>query len=515
MTRPDPLEAAYAYYILHPSAWVEDKIHIGMARYRSAADLDAFLGALPPDRHQWARRQRDRLRLDATRSYQADALDAMATPGRYAFRWANGTAKTCTAALFVLWFFDCFPGAKVVTTAGTWTQLKDQLWLEIPLWVERAREPIMATGHMAKTQIQAAPDWAVLSRAADRADTFEGVHGEYLLLLIDEAKAVKPEIFDAARRILRGNEGGQFWFVCLSSPGSPSGPFYDMCVGRQADRWTVFHLSAYESERIPLSQIDEDAVELGEESPLFQAMDLGEFPTEGEDTVIPLSWAEAAVGRVVNTEGERTLGVDVARFGDDATALVSLQGRRATVEATYRGKDTVWTTGEILARHRAARFARVAVDDGGVGGAVTDQLRATEGIAVVPVNFGATDRVRHPERFANNKAEMYWMLRAELEAGFKDPASPDVGLSLPDDRLLVHQLTMQRYGFDTRQRYTVEGHKATKTRGEPSPDRADALALANFVRRADAGQEHRQVGQANIGARERRGLAASILREEW
>ncbi len=482
-----------------PSLWVADKINIQLARYRSRQELEAWLEQQPADAHAWCRERmaQGKLKLDPDRSYQAEALDRMATPGQYALQWCNGASKTTTAALFVHWFLDCFPGGKVLTSAGTWSQLKEQLWREIHLWAGMARAPIAANcapRGLGKMGIDLAPDWAVMARAADKGSTFEGVHGQYVLVLLDEGKAIKPEIFESVRRILRGNPGAHFWFVCLSSPGSPTGPFWDITNGDQAHRWTTLRLSAYESERVSLEQLAIDREDLGESSPLFIAMNVGEFPAEGEDTVIPLSWVQAAVGRQVNEADGNFLGCDVARFGGDETALVSLFGRRAEISAVYQGKDTVWTASKVRELHGLNAYQGIGIDDTGVGGGVTDQLQA-DGLPAYGINFGSTEDLRDPEHHVNIKAEMYFMLRAEFEAGFRDWQNPMVGLGLPNDKKLLHQLAMQRYKFDSRGRYRIESHEELKKRGERSPDRADGLVLANLLR---VGELTRMAGSSEV-----------------
>jgi len=462
-----------------PSLWIKHHIDIELARYRSREQLETWLERFPDDTHLWARKQlaAGKLVLDSSRSYQAEALDEMATPGFYAFQWANGTTKTATAALFVLWFLDNYPGGKIVTTAGTWSQLKEQLWREIPTWSSRATAPIVATPDVIdKTQINISSDWAAFGRAADRAATFEGVHAPYVAVVMDEAKAIPHEIFGAVRRILRGNPGGMFWWIALSSPGSPTGAFYDICAGDQSHRWKVFRLSAYESERVALDQLELDRQDLGETSPLFVSMNVGEFPEEGDDVVIPLSWVLAAVDRTVSEEGLKTLGVDIARFGVDESALVSLFGRRAEVSAAYQGRDTVWTEGKIHELWVEHQYARICIDDTGLVG-VADHVAAL-GLPADGVNFAERESVQNPERYGNIKAEMYFQARSEFEAGHRDPANPDVGFSIPNDKRLIHQLAMQRYKFTLRQQYLIESHKELKARGEKSPDRADGLVLA-------------------------------------
>ena len=237
-----PLQA----YRAQPSLWIEDHVNIDLARLREQAELEEWLLHQPAESHTWCRTNLEAGKLSlGSASYQSYVLDAMAEPGQYALQWANGCAKTATAALFLLWFLDCYPGGKALTTAGTWSQLKEQLWREIPMWADRLKRRIIPAGDsMMQTGINLGPDWAAFSRAADRADTFEGVHGDYILILVDEAKAIKSEIFGAFRRIMRGNPNCMCWIVCLSSPGSPIGPFYDITNGNQAHRSKPFKLSA-------------------------------------------------------------------------------------------------------------------------------------------------------------------------------------------------------------------------------------------------------------------------------
>ena len=512
-----------AAYRRQPSLWVEDHINIDLAHCRERAELEEWLLHQPLESHSWCRQNlaADKLSLGDA-SYQRFVLDAMAEPGQYALQWANGCAKTATAALFLLWFLDCYPGGKALTTAGTWSQLKEQLWREIPLWAEGLKRHILPMGDaMLQTSIDLGPDWAAFARAADRADTFEGVHGDYILILVDEAKAIKAEIFGAFRRIMRGNPNCMCWIVCLSSPGSPIGPFYDITNGDQAHRWKTFKLSAYESERITLEQIATDAEDLGEESPLFVSMDLGEFPTEGEDTVIPLSWAQAAIGRAVTLGGPNFLGIDVGRMGLNESIMASLKGRTVKLERTYRGKDLVWTFNTARDLHTRDRYRSIGVDDAGLGGGVTDQLRAA-GLPVIPIVGGGKIGMRQPDHYVNLNAEMWFSLRAELEAGFNDLGNPDVGLSLPPDKRLTNQLVSARYGYDDQSRRRLEKKRLKKTAAteegdSDSPDRADAVVIVNWMRAGQHTSQGSQVHKALLDSSEdghdRSGLAASLIRD--
>ena len=491
----DPGAARLLFYRCNPAAWVEAKFGITLAKTRSEDEVRTFLDD-SPNAHTWAKAQlaNDRLRFDF--SYQAAALDLLGEPirdglshftHRVAMKWANGIGKTAVIALAVLWFIDVFPGGRVLSTAGTWSQLREQLWREIASWNSRAaaNDIVSRIAKVDKTQIDVAPDWAAIGRAASGEATFEGVHAPYVMLIFDEAKAIRPDVWRAARRILRGD--GQYWFVAASSPGSPSGEFFEVTRGSQAKNWNVLSMSAYEAERVSLDQVEADAEDLGEESPLFVAMDCGEFPDEGEKTLIPLSWVLNAVDRKVATKGWRTLGLDVAGRGNqgDETVLGELRGRKFSILERYRGFNSIWTTAKVN-EHAAKKPVAdmVAIDDTAIGEGTTDQVEAMEW-PVVRIRFG--ESAINPERFVNLKSELYWRIRSELEAGFNQPDNPNVGFSLPDDKKLHAELTGIEYDYDERLRIKVEGHKAMEKRNFPSPNSGDSLVLANAAR-SDVGR---------------------------
>lgn len=491
-------------WIASPSKWVKDHINIELANYRGKGEIRSFLDAYP-EQHHWLRRNQKELYFNENTSYQKEALDKMAKPGFYAYQWANGCAKTTTAALFILWFLDTHPGGKVITTAGTWSQLVNQLWREVKMWNERSEGTVVKQAGVNQSSINIAPDWFAFGRAAKSEATFEGIHGQYVAVVMDEAKAIKPEIFSAVRRILRGNIGGKFWWVCLSSPGSPSGPFYDICQGDQANRWNVFRLSAYQSERVPLSQIHDDSEDLGENSPLFVAMDLGEFPDETDDTIIPISWVQAAIDREELIEDHKTaMAVDLARFGADETCFIRFDGRRASVVKTYTGKDLMTTVGYIS--QMAGTVAKIAIDDVGLGGGVTDRCRELElGKKIIPVNAGA--QARDPEKYANLGTEMMWNLREAFEENYKSE-NGDV-ISIPNDKMLIHQLSARKFDITSNGKIQIESKSKMKKRGERSPDRADTLSMAWWAKKR-ASVDNSAVYKVLAGAHDNNSPVAKI-----
>jgi hypothetical protein len=213
--------------------------------------------------------------------------------------------------------------------------------------------------------------------------------------------------------------------------------------------------------------IKERRKDWGEDSPLWKAKVLGQFPDEGDDTLIPLSWAEACVGLQLGTEGAKKLGVDVARFGSDMTVFCTILGPTVQPLEAVNKKDTNFTTGRVRVLNLENSYDSIGVDDTGVGGGVTDGLKES-GIYVDPVNFG--EAAIESDKFENMKAELYWNLREDIR---------DKKISLPDDKELVNQLCSIRYSYTRKGKIKIESKDEMKKRGLKSPDKADALAIAN------------------------------------
>jgi hypothetical protein len=128
--------------------------------------------------------------------------------------------------------------------------------------------------------------------------------------------------------------------------------------------------------------------------------------------------------------GPIVLAVDVARGGDDKSALIDRQGRRLGGHVCKKldyGKDTMPLVGDIVRIVREMRqagtpIAKIVVDATGVGGPVYDRLREQLGDLVVGIEFGGAPLNR--DRYANRRAEMWdTMMRWFLNE--PDVACPD------------------------------------------------------------------------------------------
>ena len=162
------------------------------------------------------------------------------------------------------------------------------------------------------------------------------------------------------------------------------------------------------------------------------------------------------------------IGVDVARFGDDNTALALRRGRQVIDIKTYFKLDVVQTAHLVAGTIAEQHPAKVFIDVGGVGAGVYDVLVA-DGFAsvIVPVNFG--ERAENPERFVNRRAEMWKRLQEWLNSSLP--------VKLPQVDGLVEDLTAPLMMFDSVGRLQLEAKADIKKRLGHSTDLGDALAL--------------------------------------
>jgi hypothetical protein len=435
---------------------------------------------------------------DAPWSSQVRIMESVRDNARTYVPSGHSTGKTHIAARIVLWFMLTRTPAIALTTAPKLVQVRDLLWARIRASHGQSKTPL--PGRMTLTRYEPLPhdpEWFAVGHTARDAEGFSGYHEADLLIILDEAPGVPSPIWDGVEGMMSGIN---VRLLCIGNPTSRSGHFYQGCrssLGTTVpvsayDHPNVIHQRAIYPKAVAPGWPEERKKVWGEKHPLYLARVKGEFPDEGEDTLIPLSWVEAAVGREVSTEGRSCTACDVARFGIDETVIGHVKGRLYSVLESYTGKSTTRTAGRLV---RWARLSDVlAIDDVGVGGGVTDNVMdditgmlgadiAAE--KILPLNAGAKPTRAGIEEFADLGSEMAWELRLAFEETYKAVQSGhdrgDTGLSIPDDEVgevLVEQLTGRKYDFTRQGRIKVESKKDMKKRGERSPDHADTLTMA-------------------------------------
>jgi hypothetical protein len=191
----------------------------------------------------------------------------------------------------------------------------------------------------------------------------------------------------------------------------------------------------------------------------------GKPKAQGDNCVFTRSAIRAAMNRKGEASGGQGLGVDVARFGADNSELWYHHGPVVTAHRTIRGQDTIAVATAAWEMVCKDPSIPIKVDDGGVGGGVSDQLKHW-GAKVIRVNFGG--KPSQPDKYADLATEMW----------FEFPLDE---VCLPDDEELMDELSERRYDYDKNEVKRIEAKKDFKPRIGRSPDKADALLLSFYT----------------------------------
>jgi phage terminase large subunit len=415
---------------------------------------------------------------------QWEASRAVVKTRRVSIRSGHGTGKSTFMAWCILWFLACYFPSKVPATAPTSHQLEDVLWSEIAKWHRVMRERYPALGEQFEWsagafRMKSAPNESFsVARTSrpERPEALQGFHAENILFLIDEASGVADNVFEVAEGAL--STDGAF-VVMAANPTRQSGYFFDS-HHKMRGAWAALHWSGLDSPRVSRDYIANMAKKYGERSPVYKVRVLGEF-VGAADGVISLELCEAAKIRDVQpiASAKTVWGVDVARFGDDSSALAKRKGnvQLGLIQEWY-GKDTMQLAGLIKKEWDETpdkdRPVAINVDVIGIGAGVVDRLKEL-GLPVVGVNVSEAEATNgdslkdakgKPIRLFNKlRDQLWWLSREWLEA--KD-------CKLCDDDELIAELTTPTYTVLSNGLIKVEGKPELKARGVKSPNRADA-----------------------------------------
>ena len=406
------------------------------------------------------------------------APDGAMMPVLKAIGSGHGIGKSTLLAWLGWWALSTCPHAKVRTTANTRTQLMSTSVPEAAKWaaLARNRDWFKVDG----TQIVAADPrhrltwrWDFVTWSPTSTEAFAGLHnkGRRVVMLFDEASGIVSRVWEPAEGILT-DEATEIIWVAAGNPTQPEGRFFD-CFNRERGRWHGVQIDSRTVEGTNKALLDEWVEAYGEDSDFVRVRVRGVFPRAGTSQFVPHDVIEAASLREASgiPTDPLILGVDVARFGDDATVLAYRKGRDARVLpwGVYRGMDNMQVAARIADAVREFNVDAVFVDEGGTGSGVVDRCRQLN-VPVTGVQFGGkpwrAQIDRDATRYKNRRAEMWGQMRSWLGGG-----------GIPNDNELKADLGGVTYGFDAQNAIQLERKEDMKRRGLASPDKGDALAL--------------------------------------
>lgn len=406
-------------------------------------------------------------------AWQAQALNEVRDHARVAIRSGHGVGKSALLSWLILWWMLRVP-SKVACTAPTQHQLQDILWAELASWHRKMPEGLRVEYEWKseRFELKGAPNSAfAVARTArkENPEAFQGFHSPNMLFIADEASGVPEPIFEVGSGAM-STVGAKT--VLAGNPTKTQGYFH-AAFHQARGLWRCLHVPCTASSRVSPSYAQEQAALYGRDSNVYRVRVEGEFPTSEEDQVIPLDLCESAVDRDVHplTGVEPIWGLDVARFGDDRTALAKRRGNVLQEPVkSWRHKDVMQVAGLVVDEYRAAnpKPYRIMVDSIGIGAGVVDRLKEM-GLPAQGVNVAERPSVK--DRYMRLRDELWFTARDWLAA--RD-------CRIPRDDALIAELVGPHYSITSAGKVLVESKDEMKKRGVVSPDLADAF-IATFA----------------------------------
>lgn len=419
--------------------------------------------------------------------WQEEAFAAWDDPSkpRIAMQACAGPGKSAVEAICGWHFLICqgergeHPNAFALSMDGE--NLKSGLWKEFAVWYGRALPFVQKKFEWQKEQIIArefpatwwirARSWSKKADAESQGRTLSGLHGKYIAYFIDEAGEVPTPVGRAAEQGLA--TGPAFGKILIGGNAtSHDGLLYE-AANTHSHLWhpirvTGDPLDPNRSPRIPIAYAQQQIDLYGRTNAWVMAFILGQFPPSSLNALLGPDDVRTAMERTladhVYLNLQKRIGVDVARFGDDATVIFPRQGLRAFEPVEMRGARTDAIAGRIALAKKNWDWELAMIDStGGWSAGVEDQCRLG-GIDLLPINFSSSAL---DPRYFNRRSEMYF-LAAEWVKG---------GGWLPNIPSFVREACAARYWFDHGKLRVLEKEQIKLQLQGHSPDTWDAFML--------------------------------------
>ena len=374
----------------------------------------------------------------------------------------NGSGKTQrVVGVSVLRWLDTYPKGRVIVTSADSRQIDSQL---MPCLKE----------HQGKF-----PAWEFLTRSirtpqggfmraftTDDSARAEGHHSSLespLLIIIDEAKSVEEEIFQAFDRCSYNV------ILYISSPGLKAGRFYQAFTDHRASFKLTSQVGLTDCPHISRARIEDVISTYGEMAEYTKSTLYGEFMNqeEGGDFAFSFEDVTALIQNPPHARMVRDEQVGFCDFaaGRDENVLAVRCGNRLMELEGWRERNTTAAVGRFIMLFRKFGLAANQIwgDNGGLGKPMVDML-SDAGWPINRFDFGAP--ASNKDAFVSRGVEIWMNFSRSVNRR---------EVVLFHDPVLFSQLVTRKVGFDRRGRVKLESKEEMDARGLKSPDRADAV----------------------------------------
>jgi len=292
-------------------------------------------------------------------------------------------------------------------------------------------------------------------------------------LWIDEAQAITKETLDVLIPTIRKDDARIFFSM---NRHVHDDPVFKFCEGRK----DCLHININYFENPFCTQaLKNEAEECKKRSMSdYNHIWLGLPLASSEDAVFThdeLMDCKKVDFRLRDGYGLRIGGFDVARYGDDKCAVVTLQQMGAlNWEAIHTDqwdhRDLSYTTGRILQESNEQRMDRSIIDEDGIGSAPLDMLNKGRGLDNFTGFRNLPLNIKDDSYYANVRTRDTYKLKELIRKGH---------IRITDDALLSELEHAFRYTFDNYQRRILISKEVMKNKHKvKSPNLADSCVMA-------------------------------------
>lgn len=406
----------------------------------------------------------------------------------------RGIGKSSLVAWLVIWFMSCHYGSTTIVSANTDDQLSHKTFGEIQKWLAMSINSFFF--EPTTKSIQPAPWFKKLLEDElkigtkyyyangvlwndESPDSFAGAHSQIgMMVVFDEASGIPENIWTVTRGFFTELTIYRFWFA-FSNPRSGAGAFYD-CFNDDLSTWNIRQVNSLDVEGIDHSELEEIVKKYGEDSDEAAVEVFGKFPKQGSKQFIARALVKDAQRRELeNYQNDEplVLGIDPARFGDDATVFRYRRGRdaRSIPAEEYRGLDNMQVVDRVLQAIHTFNPDHIVIDSG-AGAGIIDRLKQLN-IHVHECLFGS---LPNDAQYFDHRTELWGLMRDWLPGGMIDN----------DRQLEADFCNPEKETVGREDKIKLESKTKMKRRGVKSPNHADALALT-FHKKWTKAKAHR------------------------
>lgn len=430
-------------------------------------------------------------------AWQKEVFDVFPRSPRLAMKASKGPGKTCAEAILNWNFLVTRPHPNMAAISISGDNLRDNFWKEMAFWrlkspmiqelFELQTERIFARDHK-ETWFLSARNWAKSATDEELGQSLAGLHSDYVMVTMDESGGMPVPILNAAEGILSSCKEGHI--VQAGNTNTLEGALYHACVKRAA-QWKVVVINGdpdnpNRSPRINLEWAKELIANEGRESPFVKVILLGEWPAASLNALIGEEEVEAAQKRAYReyqyAGAPKILGVDVARFGDDASCCTRRQGIIVFPQKKWRNYNSIQGAAAVAGEWNEFDADACFIDmTGGWGTGWFDQLQL---LRYAPIGVQYSGQAHNKARYYNKRTEMYFDSVKWIKDGGQLPPSPELKAGLVS--------TLYTFKGD---QLLLEPKEVVKAKLGYSPDETDSF-VQTFAEPVNA-KNPRDKAQAN------------------